>query len=183
MIDYRLLWASSFIFYPSFMFFLPHPTQMVTCYIAVAYRPLSYVPSSVSVCNTLFWRRKKTRPLGTKFHRKFSIDGPVSTKLMLFFFIGNAQQKHEALIKGCLLFLCMQHLLFNWCWWFYLSVHFIQSSLRTVHYLPVGMDRCYILIFPPRKNEYILVFPPERSVYTHFFPRKDQYILIFPPDF
>jgi hypothetical protein len=121
---------------------------MVTCYIAVAYRPLSYAPSSVSVCNTLFWR-KKNRPLGTKFHRKFSIDGPVSTKLMLFFFIGNAQQKHEALIKGCLLFLCMQHLLFNWCWWFYLSVHFMQSSLRTVHYLPVGMDR-YIDIFPTK---------------------------------
>ena len=67
----------------------------------------------LSVSVTLFSEEKKNRPLGTKFHRKFSIDGPVSTKLMLFFFIGNAQQKHEALIKGCLLFLCMQHLLFN----------------------------------------------------------------------
>ena len=137
----------SFYFPSKFHVFLIHPTQMVTCYIAVIYRPLSYAPSSVSVRNTLFW--KKSWPLGTKFHRKFSIDGPVSTKFMLVFFIGNAQQKHEALIKGCLLFLCMQHLLFNWCWWFYLSVHFIQSSLRTVHYLPVGMDR-YIDIFPTK---------------------------------
>jgi hypothetical protein len=63
----------------------------------------------------------------------------VSTKFMLFFFIGNAQQKHEALIKGCLLFLCMQHLLFNWCWWFYLSVHFIQSSLCSIQQIMVSI--------------------------------------------
>jgi hypothetical protein len=150
---------------------------MVTCYIAVAYRPLSYAPSSVSVCNTLFWR-KKNRPLinlvdtgpsiehflwnlvprGLFFFLQKRVlqtltdDGAYdkgrepnfigNVQLMVrclpnwccCFFIGNAQQKHEALIKGCLLFLCMQHLLFNWCWWFYLSVHFIQSSLRTVHF-------------------------------------------------
>ena len=125
--DYRLLGASSFIFYPTFMFLLTHPTQMVTCYIAVTYRHLSYAPSSVSVRSSLFW--KKTGPLEPNFIGNFQLMVRCLPNLCWFFFIGNAQQKHEALIKGCLLFLCMQHLLFNWCWWFYLSVHFIQFSL------------------------------------------------------
>jgi hypothetical protein len=111
-------------------FVLTHPTQMVTCYIAVIYRPLSYAPSSVSVCNTLFW--KKTGPLEPNFIGNFQLMVRCLPNLCWFFLIGNAQQKHETLIKGCLLFLCMQHLLFNWCWWFYLSVHFKQSSLCSI---------------------------------------------------
>jgi hypothetical protein len=72
----------------------------------------------LSVSVTLFFEEKNW-PLGTKFHRKFSIDGPVSsTKFMVFFYQHYAQQKHETLIKGYLLFFCMQHLLFNWCWRF-----------------------------------------------------------------
>ena len=71
---------------------------MVTCYIAVIYRPLSYAPSSVSVRNTLFW--KKNWPLRTKFHRKFSIDGPVSTKFMLFFFNRQCTTETRDLNKG-----------------------------------------------------------------------------------
>ena len=63
--------------------------------------------------------KKKTGPLEPHFIGNFQlmVRCPLPN-LCCFFYQHYAQQKHETLIKGCLLFFCMQHLLFNWCWRF-----------------------------------------------------------------
>ena len=66
------------------------------------------------------------------------------SKFHAFFFNSSFAIKHEAvrLIKGCLLFLCMQHLLFNWCWWF-----FSFCSFYTISFMQYPTEFIWLLFF------------------------------------